>query len=102
MKIADIDGSGEIDYSEWLVATLNRKSIISDEKLRSAFIYFDKDGSGAISIDELKEVLGVKKLVDDQVWSALIKDVDADGNGEIDFEEFKTMMTLLVETEITK
>jgi calcium-dependent protein kinase len=24
MKIADIDGSGEIDYSEWLMATANK------------------------------------------------------------------------------
>ena len=54
MKIADIDGSGEIDYSEWLVATLNRKNLISEEKLRTAFSYFDKDNSGSISIEELK------------------------------------------------
>mmetsp|Transcript_42606 Transcript_42606/g.40876 ORF Transcript_42606/g.40876 Transcript_42606/m.40876 type:complete len:86 (+) Transcript_42606:904-1161(+) len=24
MKLADIDGSGEIDYSEWLIATTNK------------------------------------------------------------------------------
>jgi calcium-dependent protein kinase len=61
MRTADIDGSGEIDYSEWLVATVNKKSLVSDEKLRNAFEFFDKDGSGSISIDELKQVLGVKK-----------------------------------------
>lgn len=33
MAIADTDGSGEIDYSEWLVATANRKSLLSEEKL---------------------------------------------------------------------
>lgn len=41
LRLADIDGSGEIDYSEWLVATLNRKSLISDEKLKTAFAFFD-------------------------------------------------------------
>ena len=77
LKSADIDGSGEIDYSEWLVATLNRKNLISDEKLRIAFAFFDKDGSGSISVDELKEILGIKKqLVDEKVWDALIKEVD--------------------------
>ena len=70
MKIADIDGNGQIDYSEWLMATLNKKSLVSEEKLRTAFSYFDKDGSGSISIGELKEVLGVKKrLVADEVWN---------------------------------
>lgn len=77
LRIADIDGSGEIDYSEWLVATVNRKSLVSEEKLRTAFSFFDKDGSGSISTDELKEVLGVKKrLVDEHVWNQLIKEVD--------------------------
>ena len=54
MSVADIDGSGEIDYSEWLVATLNKKNLITDENLEKAFRYFDKDMSGVISIDELK------------------------------------------------
>lgn len=27
-KMADQDGSGEIDYSEWAVATINKRSIL--------------------------------------------------------------------------
>ena len=42
MKIADTDGSGEIDYSEWIVATINKKKLLSNEKLESAFNLFDK------------------------------------------------------------
>jgi len=73
LKLADIDGSGEIDYSEWLIATMNKKNLISEDKVRNAFNFFDKDGSGSISVDELKEVLGVKKrLVDEEVWNELI------------------------------
>lgn len=69
MRLADIDGSGEIDYSEWLIATVNKKNLISEEKLKVAFEFFDKDKSGSISIDEIKEVLGVKKqLVDENIW----------------------------------
>jgi calcium-dependent protein kinase len=34
---ADTDGSGEIDYSEWAVATVNKKNLLSEEKLKSAF-----------------------------------------------------------------
>jgi len=37
-------------------------------------------------LDEIKEVLGVKKrLMDDNVWEELIKEADVDGNGEIDY-----------------
>lgn len=30
MKIADTDGSGEIDYSEWIVATTDKKKLLSN------------------------------------------------------------------------
>jgi len=42
MKIADTDGSGEIDYSEWIVATINKKKLLGNEKLEAAFNLFDK------------------------------------------------------------
>ena len=29
MRIADTDGSGEIEYSEWIVATTNKKKLLS-------------------------------------------------------------------------
>jgi Ca2+-binding EF-hand superfamily protein len=45
-------------------------------------------------------VLGVKKMVDDTIWTELIKEADSDGNGEIDYEEFKHMMHKLVNEEI--
>ena len=66
MKNVDSDGSGEIDYNEWLMATMDRKNLLSDEKLKTAFNYFDKNNNGSISVDEIKAVLGVKKqLVED-------------------------------------
>lgn len=33
----DINHSGEIDYSEWIVATINKEKLLSREKLRAAF-----------------------------------------------------------------
>lgn len=54
---------------------------------------FDKDGSGTISKDEIKEALGGldEKIVDD-----IIKEVDQNGDGEISFEEFEKMMSKMV------
>lgn len=53
----DVDNSGEIDYSEFVVATLNEKNMLSNNKLKAAFRMFDKDGGGSISIDEIKQVM---------------------------------------------
>jgi calcium-dependent protein kinase len=33
----DSNHSGEIDYSEWIVATINKEKLLSREKLRAAF-----------------------------------------------------------------
>lgn len=43
-----------INYSEWIMATMNRKNALSMEKLESAFKMFDKDGNGTISLNEIK------------------------------------------------
>ena len=99
LKIADADGSGEIDYSEWIVATTDKKRLLSNEKLEAAFNLFDKDGSGTISAIEVKEVLGVGKNIDEKVWNDIVMEVDANGDGEISFLEFKVMMQKLLTDE---
>jgi len=53
----DTDKSGFIDYSEFVVAAMNENQLTSNEKLQAAFKMFDKDGSGIISPDEIKDVL---------------------------------------------
>lgn len=96
MKIADADGSGEIDYSEWVVASMDKRKLLTNEKLEVAFNLFDRDGGGSISANEIKEVLGVGKNIDEKVWNDIIMEVDANGDGEISFLEFKTMMQKLL------
>ena len=74
MSFVDIDGSGEIEYSEWLTATTDRKKLLSRDRLSNAFKYFDKDNSGSISVEEVKQILGVRKnVVNEGVWSDIVK-----------------------------
>ena len=88
----DADGSGEIDYSEFVVATMNEKNLISNNKLQTAFKMFDKDGGGSISTDEIKQVLSFGQNLDEKVVNQIIEQVDANGDGEISFEEFVKVM----------
>ena len=55
---ADIDGNGTIDFKEFLAATVHMHKVDSDANLRSAFDFFDSDGSGFIDIEELADALG--------------------------------------------
>ena len=83
----DADGSGEIDYSEFVVATMNEKNLISNNKLQTAFKMFDKDGGGSISTDEIKQVLSFGQNLDEKVVNQIIEQVDANGDGEITCDE---------------
>lgn len=92
MSNVDTDHSGEIDYTEFIIATMNRQKLLSKERLQAAFNAFDKDGSGSISSDELKQMLGGAGTHADSMWDELIQEVDQNGDGEIDLKEFTDMM----------
>jgi calcium-dependent protein kinase len=97
MKIADTDGSGEIDYSEWVIATMDKKKLLTEDKLLMAFNMFDKDNGGSISSAEVKDTIGVGKNIDEKLWNEIINEVDVNGDGEISFQEFKIMMERLLD-----
>jgi calcium-dependent protein kinase len=95
MEDIDSDGSGVIDYTEFLAASLDKKQYQQESAVWDAFKFFDKNGDDKISKSELNAVLGddgVKDTIGDDVIAKLLADVDKDGDGEIDFQEFMEMM----------
>ncbi|RVW23629.1 Calcium-dependent protein kinase 20 [Vitis vinifera] len=88
---ADIDNSGTIDYGEFVAAMLHLNKIEKEDHLYAAFSYFDKDGSGYITQDELQqacEQFGLEAIHLEDV----IREVDQDNDGRIDYSEFVAMM----------
>lgn len=61
LKAADTDGSGEIDYTEFIAATIDPKIFMRDDYLKTAFSMFDKDGSGKIDASEIAVLLRKNK-----------------------------------------
>ena len=74
---ANIDNSGTIDYGEFIAATLHLNKIEREDHLFAAFSYFDKDGSGFITADEIQkacEEFGIEHVrLED-----LIQEIDQD------------------------
>lgn len=69
---------------------------MKEEKLRAAFKIYDLDGSGSISVDEIKKVLGVGKTISAEIWAEVVNEVDLNGDGEVSYEEFREMMMKLL------
>ena len=74
---ADIDNSGTIEYGELLAATLHMNKMEREENLLAAFTFFDKDGSGYITIDELQQACKDFGLADGQL-DEMIREIDQD------------------------
>jgi calmodulin len=90
----DADGSGTIDFKEFLgLMARKMKETDTEEELIEAFKVFDRDGNGLISAHELRFVMTTagEQLTDDEI-EEMIREADMDGDGFIDYEEFVRMM----------
>jgi len=91
----DKDNSGKIDYSEFVSASINKKMVLQKNKLKSVFTLFDKDGSGNLSIDELKSFFTMGNN-SDEMWRKVVEEYDDNGDGEISYEEFLKIIDIIL------
>mmetsp|Transcript_39460 Transcript_39460/g.69400 ORF Transcript_39460/g.69400 Transcript_39460/m.69400 type:complete len:557 (+) Transcript_39460:51-1721(+) len=95
----DVDGSGSIDYTEFLAANLGESAYMQKEACRAAFQTFDRDRDGRITQAELEEALGDPDATTapatngkSKVVVDLLREADTNGDGVLDFQEFMAMM----------
>jgi calcium-dependent protein kinase len=79
LKSADTDGSGEINYTEFLAATIDQTVFLREDYLRTAFRLFDKDNSGKIDNEEV-----VALLQGEELGNLVSKDAISKAMAEID------------------
>lgn len=75
---------------------MDKAKLLHKPRLEQAFKMFDKNGSGKVSFDELKQNLKGSQGFSDENFQDLIKEIDINGDGEMSYVEFEKMMTLLI------
>jgi len=102
----DLDGSGQIDYTEFCAAGLGvgarmtGPEALNELSLRAAFKAFDiNDDNGRITRDEIVRVLqgadvgkAWSQEVCEQVTEEIFERYDSDRDGSIDFEEWRRII----------
>lgn len=74
---ADVDNSGTIEYGEFVAAMLHLNKVQKEDHLFAAFSYFDEDGSGYITQDELQQACEKFGLTDVRLED-IMREVDQD------------------------
>ncbi|KAG5181694.1 yellow cameleon 2.60 [Tribonema minus] len=94
LKQADDDGNGVITFNEF-VEMMRRCELSTDfeMEIKGAFEFFDKDGDGDITSEELASVMrGLGANLSDQEIALLVKEADKNGDGAISLHEFTTFL----------
>ncbi|KAL5566660.1 hypothetical protein UlMin_029824 [Ulmus minor] len=93
MEAADVDRDGALNYGEFVAVSVHLRKMANDEHLHKAFAFFDRNQSGYIEIEELRNALSDEVDTDsEEVIAAIMHDVDTDKDGRISYEEFVAMM----------
>lgn len=85
-NLIDKDCSGRVDYSEFLTAMMSSRIALRSTDVREAFCRFDRDGSGFITLDDLREALG--DSYDTCELELMIQEADSSQDGKISLDEF--------------
>ena len=87
----DFHCDGKVNYSEFLAATISTINFNKEEKLWSAFKYFDTTDSGYITLDSVMDALkdsGV--IIDEEGLKNTFNELQKKGK-KINFNEFKAI-----------
>lgn len=91
----DADGSGDIDFPEFLnMMTARMSDKDTREDIEKVFKLFDDDGHNQITIKNLRRVAKeLGETMDDNELQEMIDRADSDEDGIVTFEDFYNIMT---------
>eukprot|EP01056_Protomagalhaensia_sp_Gyna25_P000727 Protomagalhaensia_sp_Gyna_25__726@NODE_1343_length_1924_cov_27_212202_g1075_i0_p1_GENE_NODE_1343_length_1924_cov_27_212202_g1075_i0NODE_1343_length_1924_cov_27_212202_g1075_i0_p1_ORF_typecomplete_len587_score113_89Pkinase/PF00069_25/3_9e70Pkinase_Tyr/PF07714_17/1_1e41EFhand_7/PF13499_6/3_3e09EFhand_7/PF13499_6/5_8e07Kinaselike/PF14531_6/1_2e13EFhand_6/PF13405_6/0_0043EFhand_6/PF13405_6/6_2e02EFhand_6/PF13405_6/3_1e05EFhand_6/PF13405_6/1e02EFhand_11/PF08976_11/2_9e05EFhand_11/PF08976_11/0_011EFha len=87
----DQTGSREVQYTEFLAATLHAKMLTDETWTKEAFGRMDADHSGTITVDDLRHVLG--DTFNGISVEEIMRSCAPPGRSELNYDEFRAVLT---------
>ena len=98
----DTDFNGFIEYEEFVRAAVNPSIFMSQNYLKFAFNYFDRDSSGDITFEEIKKRFSQNSNYNSEKMDNELREIfdkiDINNDGSISFFEFCKMMKNIMES----
>lgn len=92
----DIYKSNKIGYTEFVGAAVDRNELLTENILKEAFCFFDKDNSGTISLSNIKHAFSTVKGYNDNDFTAILEQINLINNDVINLKEFTTIMKAII------
>ena len=97
----DTDHNGYIEYEEFIRAAIDQDYFLTDNYLKFAFNYFDRDRSGELNLEEIlrrfmQNAKNTKDPVVEKEIRSTFNEIDINHDGSISFEEFCKMMRNII------
>ena len=80
-----------MNIGEFLRASLDREYILTEDNLKCAFNFFDKDNKGFFNKEDMKNIFD-KNKINEQLCNLIFEEIDLNNDDKIYFENFKNIM----------
>eukprot|EP00937_MAST-01D_sp_MAST-1D-sp2_P004005 g4005.t1 len=96
VKEVDSDGSGSIDFLEFLTMMARKmKDKDSDQEIKACFKLFNKDGRGYVTREQLRMILtNLGEPLSVEEVDDIINEADMDSDNQITYDEFHNFFSL--------
>ena len=89
----DENGTGNIEYQELIRALTDKEKLLNDKNLKEAFNFFDKDGSGSITWNEIADIIYPEGKIPENVMKEFLNEIGQENeNMKIDYYDFKKIL----------
>ena len=85
IKQIDVNNDRNISFTEFLIGTCSKVTLLSDHNLRGVFVCMDLDSSGMITREDLRVFMSTKN---EYLIGNVIEEADDDCDGGLNYKEF--------------